>query len=237
MTWRNASMTSKSETSSVSSPSARGISVSGRGQRPPRSVSIAWSVSADRLNLSYSSRRWARSARGSSSGSPGRAGQEHLRLDVDELGGQRDVLGGDVEVELPHRVEVGRVLLRDLGDRDVGDRDLVDADQVQQQVERAGEGRDRDGRKDAVGSLVGASRLRRQPHGGAHPLHRLLGHGASARRRRRAGRRGRRPTDAREQLRPPLRGTARARRSGCRSGASCSRRSRAPPSGTPRPRP
>jgi len=77
-------------------------------------------------------------------GLAGSARQQHPGLDVDELRGERDVVRRDVEVELPHRVEVQRVLLGDLGDRDVRDRDLVDPDQVEEEIERTGERGDRD---------------------------------------------------------------------------------------------
>ena len=84
-----------------------------------------------------------------------RTGQEHPRLDVDQLGRKRHVVGGEIQIELLHRVEKGGVLLGDRRDRDVGDRDLVDADQMQEQIERAGEGRGRDVRQLSAGSLRG----------------------------------------------------------------------------------
>ena len=108
-------------------------------------MSIAWSVSADRLKRLVLEQPLREVGARILRGLPGRARQEHLRLDVDELGRHGDVLRRDVEVELAHRVEVRGVLLRDVGDRDVGDRHLVDADEMEEEVEGTREGRDGDG--------------------------------------------------------------------------------------------
>ncbi len=69
-------------------------------------------------------------------------GQQHARLDPRQRRRHQQVLAGDVEVELPHHVEVFEVLLGDLRDGDVGDLHLVQADQVQQEIEGPLEGRE-----------------------------------------------------------------------------------------------
>ena len=66
-----------------------------------------------------------------------RAGQEHLRLDVDERRGHDEIVAGDVEVELLHQADRVEVLLRDERDRDIVDVHLVLLDEVQQQIERS----------------------------------------------------------------------------------------------------
>ena len=60
-------------------------------------------------------------------------------------------LAGDVEVDLPHSLEVLEVLLGDERDGDVEDVEAVLADEVQQQVERALEV----GQRDAEGVARG----------------------------------------------------------------------------------
>jgi hypothetical protein len=70
--------------------------------------------------------------------------QEHLRLDVDQQCRHVDVIGGHVEAQLLHGVEITGVLLGDESDGDVVDVDLVLLDQVQQQVERPVKRRQRD---------------------------------------------------------------------------------------------
>jgi hypothetical protein len=75
--------------------------------------------------------------------------QEHARLDAGERRGHLEVLGGDVEVQHLHRVDVLEVLLGDEPDGDVDDVELVLADQVQEQLERPRE----PGQLDLVGHV------------------------------------------------------------------------------------
>ena len=67
----------------------------------------------------------------------GAAGQQHLRLEPDQSAGHVEVIGRLVEAQL---VDGAQKLIGDTGDRDVGDLDLLFAKQVEQEVERAGEG-------------------------------------------------------------------------------------------------
>src|SRR5208282_5978842 len=64
------------------------------------------------------------------------AGQQHLRLDVNQHRSHVDELGGDVYVVFPYALDVGEVLRRDFGDGNVVDVDVLLADQVEQQVKR-----------------------------------------------------------------------------------------------------
>jgi hypothetical protein len=88
---------------------------------------------------------------------------QHLRLDVDERRRHHHELAGHVEVELLHQLQVLHVPARDRRDRDVMDVDLVAPDQVQQQVERPLEERQRDAgrvvRQDGLDALGHGDRL------------------------------------------------------------------------------
>ena len=63
---------------------------------------------------------------------------------MNEQRGHVDVVGGDIEIELLHRVEVRVVLLGDEGDGDVVDIDFVLLDEMQQEIERSVKRRQRD---------------------------------------------------------------------------------------------
>src|SRR5439155_24326252 len=63
---------------------------------------------------------------------------------MDENRGHVDVVGRHFEVEFLHRIEVRAVLLGDQENGDVVDVDLVQLDEMQQQIERAMEGRKSD---------------------------------------------------------------------------------------------
>ena len=67
----------------------------------------------------------------------GAAGQQTAGLELDERGGDEQELGGDVEVELLHALDLGEVGVDDPGQADLVDVDLLGEDQLQQQVERA----------------------------------------------------------------------------------------------------
>ena len=72
-----------------------------------------------------------------SRGRIGIARQQHLRLDVDQQRRRVDELGGNIHIELLHRLHVFQVLLGDLRNRDVVDVDVLLANEVEQQVERS----------------------------------------------------------------------------------------------------
>jgi hypothetical protein len=59
------------------------------------------------------------------------AREEHLRLEVEQVGGHLDELARDLQIHRLHLVEIGEVLLQDLGDADVPDLDFVFAEQHQ----------------------------------------------------------------------------------------------------------
>ena len=65
-----------------------------------------------------------------------RLGEQHLAFDLDERGRHDEVFARDTQIELPHRVDVGEILLRDEGDGDVEDVDLMRLDEVEQKIER-----------------------------------------------------------------------------------------------------
>ena len=67
----------------------------------------------------------------------GAPGQEHLRLEPDKPAGHVEIVGRLVEPEL---VDGAEELVGDPGDRDVGDLELLLAQEVEQQIERTGEG-------------------------------------------------------------------------------------------------
>ena len=64
-----------------------------------------------------------------------RLGEQHLAFDLDERGRHDEVLARDTQIELPHRVDVGEILLGDEGDGDVEDVDRMRLDEVQQKIE------------------------------------------------------------------------------------------------------
>jgi hypothetical protein len=64
------------------------------------------------------------------------AGQQHLRLDVNQRRRHDQELAGDVEIQLLHQLDVREVLLRDSGDRNVVHIHLVDPDEVYEEIER-----------------------------------------------------------------------------------------------------
>ena len=70
--------------------------------------------------------------------------QEHLALDVGQRRGHHEVLARDVQIELLHQRDVLEVALRHEGDREVQDVQLVLPDQMQEQIERPLEVRQRD---------------------------------------------------------------------------------------------
>ncbi len=65
------------------------------------------------------------------------AGEQRLRLDVDQQRGHVDELAGGVDVGLLELVGVVKKLRRDAGDGDVVDVDVLLANKVEQKVERA----------------------------------------------------------------------------------------------------
>ncbi len=70
-------------------------------------------------------------------------GEEPAGLELDEGGGDEQELGGDVQAEVLHGVELGQVGVDDLGEGDVVELYLLAQDQVQQQVEGTFEDRRR----------------------------------------------------------------------------------------------
>ena len=64
-----------------------------------------------------------------------RLGEQHLAFDLDERGRHDEVFACDTQIQLPHRVDVGEILLRDEGDGDVEDVDLMRLDEVEQKIE------------------------------------------------------------------------------------------------------
>ena len=64
------------------------------------------------------------------------AGQQSAGLQLDQRGGDQQELGGDVEVERLHLLELDQVAVDDDRQVDLVDVDLLLQDQLQQQVER-----------------------------------------------------------------------------------------------------
>jgi hypothetical protein len=62
-------------------------------------------------------------------------GQQPAGLELDQGGGDEEELGGQVEVQLLHALELGQVGVDDVGQRDLVEVDLLAQDQVQEQVE------------------------------------------------------------------------------------------------------
>src|SRR5207245_1985891 len=63
------------------------------------------------------------------------ARQQAAGLELDERGGDEEELGGHLEIEMVHALELGQVAVDDAGQRDLVDVDLLARDQVQEQVE------------------------------------------------------------------------------------------------------
>ena len=117
---------------------------SGGGGRYPRANCSARRSAAPPIHSAisricwYSSSRRTSSARGSSQPSSSEPpGQQHLRLEPHQPAGHVEVVGRLVEAQLVDGLEK---LIGDAGDRNVGDLELLFAQQVQQQIERPGEG-------------------------------------------------------------------------------------------------
>ena len=72
------------------------------------------------------------------------AGQQAAGLELDERRGDEQELGGDVEIERVHALDLGEVRVDDLGERDLPEVDLLLEDEVQEEVERALEDRGAD---------------------------------------------------------------------------------------------
>ena len=151
--------------------------------------------SAACLKRSYSCRRRTSSARGSSSSLVlhRRTRQQHARLDLGQDRGHHQVLGGELEAHLVHRLDVLDVLARDLGDRDVEDVQVLAADQVQQQVERTFERleddlervrRDVEVARQLGDRLAFARRRTASPPASARPCRRRAGGGVAGTKRR-----------------------------------------------------
>ena len=66
----------------------------------------------------------------------GAAGEQPPGLQLDERGGDQQELGGDVEVERLHALDLVEVGVDDPGQADLVDVDLLGEDQLQEQVER-----------------------------------------------------------------------------------------------------
>src|SRR5205823_13129661 len=64
------------------------------------------------------------------------ARQQPAGLELDEGGGDEQELGGDVEVEVAHAVDLDQVGVDDRAQGDLVEVDLLAGDAVQQQVER-----------------------------------------------------------------------------------------------------
>ena len=72
------------------------------------------------------------------------AGQQPARLQLDERRRDQQELGGDVEVDALHALDLGAERVDDARERDLPEVDLLLQDQVQEEVERAFEDRGRD---------------------------------------------------------------------------------------------
>ena len=68
-------------------------------------------------------------------------GQQPAGLEFDQCGGDQEKLGGDLEVELLHAIQLAEVRINDLVQVDLVEIDLLAQDQVQQQIERTVEHR------------------------------------------------------------------------------------------------
>ena len=81
--------------------------------------------------------------------------QQHLRLDVNQSGCHHEELPRDIEVQLLHQLNGIEVLLGDQRNRNVVDVDLVALDEMKQEVERAVEVLELDGKRVDGGFEVG----------------------------------------------------------------------------------
>ena len=68
-------------------------------------------------------------------------GQEPAGLELDQRGRDQEKLGGDLEVELLHAIQLAEVRIDNLVQVDLVEIDLLAQDQVQQQIERTVEHR------------------------------------------------------------------------------------------------
>ena len=76
---------------------------------------------------------------------PGRRlGQQQARLDLDQHRGHQQVLGRELELRPAHHLDVAQVLAGELRHRDVEHVDVLPPDQIEQEVERALEGFEKD---------------------------------------------------------------------------------------------
>ena len=80
--------------------------------------------------------RSSHSANSSSRSTSARPGQQPAGLELDERGGDQQELGGDVEVEGLHPLDLDQIGVDDPGQVDLVDVDLLGQDQLQEQVER-----------------------------------------------------------------------------------------------------
>ena len=63
-------------------------------------------------------------------------GQEHPALDQSQGRGHQEVLARHIDIQILHHLDVGEVLLADLGDGDIDDFDFVLPNQVEQEIQR-----------------------------------------------------------------------------------------------------
>ena len=131
-------------------PASRsGATSSKRSSGPTRRATLAaaWSVSVPNtaetsLNVLHSSRR-ARSrsrssqrASSSSRSTSARPGQQAAGFELDEGGGDQQELGGDVEIERLHPLDLGEVGVDDARQADLVEVHFLGQDELQEQVER-----------------------------------------------------------------------------------------------------
>ncbi len=95
------------------------------------------------MTIRYARSRSTSSSRGSPSSVCG-AGQQQLRLELEQPGCHPEKLAGHLEIEFLHGADVFVVLVADAQDGDVIDRDLVLSNEVQQQIQRTAEERQLD---------------------------------------------------------------------------------------------
>jgi hypothetical protein len=68
-----------------------------------------------------------------------RAGEQHFRFNINEIGRHGDKFAGDLQVHSRQRVKIPKVLLQDERDAHVRDLDPVFAEQLQDQFQRTDE--------------------------------------------------------------------------------------------------
>ncbi len=123
-------------------PAKRSSAPTRRGTLRSASSASAPNTRDTSLNVLHSSSRASSRSRSSHSASSSsrstsvRPGQQAAGLELDERGGDEQELGGDVEVELLHALDLGQVGVDDAGQADLVDVDLLGQDQLQEQVER-----------------------------------------------------------------------------------------------------